>query len=156
MPAPKPISVYRVSDAARSKYESVFTGLMAVHRAPKSVDDPSNPTSSEETILPRARTRTQTTRGHAFFAEVAPPQRPPPLDLPTSPVAPLGITAPCASPPPVEKKDEDPAAGADVYVTEVHAPSPSPSPPPIPRVQRQPEGGGFKLMIAVTERKETI
>lgn len=51
--------------------------------------------------------------------------------------------APCPSPPPVERDDKD-----SVYVTEVHAPSPSPSPPPMPRVQRLPEGGSFRLLLA--------
>lgn len=32
MPAPRPISVFRVADVQRSKYESVFSGLMVVHR----------------------------------------------------------------------------------------------------------------------------
>lgn len=110
------MSVFRVADAGRSRYDSVFSGLMVVHR--KEEDG-------------KARTRTQTAKGGAFFGEFSSP----PVDRDDLP--------PCPSPPPVEKED-----GGSVYVTEVHAPSPSPSPPPMPRVQRQAEGGGFRLLLA--------
>lgn len=156
IPAPKPVSVFRVSDAGRSKYESVFSGLMAVHRPPKNSEDKKTPNGDDPSSQPRGRTRTQTHRASAFFAEFAPPQRPPPLDLPNSPTAPLATAGPpCPSPPPVERPQQE-DTGDGVYVTEVHAPSPSPSPPPLPRVQRQAEGGGFTLMMAVAPRKDPL
>lgn len=125
-----PVPVVRVAATGRAKYESVFSGLMAVR----------NPGEGR-------RARVQTEKGRAYFGEFREGggggvvsgggtdegKRPGVVLRPV----------PSPSPPPG-------AAGGSggVYVTEVHAPSPSPSPPPMPRMQREPESGGFRLLLA--------
>lgn len=143
--APRPVSVFRVSDASRSKYESVFSGLMVVHRGIESSSSTSNDQNSN--TRSRTRSRTQTAKGSAFFTDIK---------NETNDTNELNQEdlLPCPSPPPVERSDEQ----NSVYVTEVHAPSPSPSPPPMPRVERVSKDGRFRLLLAAVadERKPGI
>lgn len=84
-------------------------------------------------VVPRpGRVRTRTARAQSYFDGVA--SRP----------------APSPSPPP-DTKEKDTGS---VYVTEVIAPSPSPSPPPIPRIQRFPEGQGFRIVLAPAREQQ--
>lgn len=150
LPAPRPISVFRVSDVQRSRYDSVFTGLMAVNRRQR---DPEESRSM--------RSRTQTAKASAYFS-----------DLPSNSgnasnarnskngnvngvinITPSNeeVITPSPSPPPIDIS----LAQSSVYVTEVLAPSPSPSPPPMPKVKRLAAGGSFRLVVttAAEERK---
>lgn len=164
---PKPVSVYRVTESGKAKYESVFSGLMNVHR--KQDDLP--PIATPTPVPAARRTRTQTRRGHAFFSEIAsltpPPTtaaHTPPLHPPcpsaTSPVSPVPSASPSSLPavmsPPIVVTSPTGAGEGAVYVTEVHAPSPSPSPPPMPRVNRFGGRGGFTLLLAAVADRQKV
>lgn len=157
LPAPRPISTFRVSDVQRSKYECVFTGLMAVNRR-----------QSEGEESRSMRSRTQTAKASAYFS-----------DLPGSSNGNGGkncgggggggggsgnhgglvtmsgsddVITPSPSPPPIDLS----LAQSSVYVTEVLAPSPSPSPPPMPKVQRMPGGASFKLVVTTVAEEKNM
>eukprot|EP00737_Agarophyton_chilense_P004641 gb/GEZJ01006010.1/.p1 GENE.gb/GEZJ01006010.1/~~gb/GEZJ01006010.1/.p1 ORF type:complete len:414 (+),score=18.87 gb/GEZJ01006010.1/:620-1861(+) len=133
-PAPRPASVFRAADATRARYDSVFSGLMVVHRG--------------ALAAPPARR-----------ARAPAPSSSPPSATTTATATTVPSRTPSASPAPTgacELAPDAPDGGGDgepfappVFVTETHAPSPSPSPPPIPRVQRAARGEGFRLCLSV-------
>lgn len=144
LPAPRPISVFRVSDVQRSRYDSVFTGLMAVNRRQR---DPEESRSM--------RSRTQTAKASAYFSDLSSScgnagNQGRNSKNNNTPIHEDVIT-PSPSPPPIDIS----LAQSSVYVTEVLAPSPSPSPPPMPKVKRFAAGGSFRLVVttAAEERK---
>lgn len=161
MPAPRPISVFRVSDAQRSKYESIFSGLMVVPRLNSNSLSklPSNNQVHHHhhqqqqhqkekekhqidfggTAENTRRARTQTAKASAFFSDLS--HQKDSVNNNTSNNS-YNLPPPSPSPPPI-----DLSLANSVYVTEIHAPSPSPSPPPMPR-KRLAEGGGFRLVLA--------